>query len=122
MKTHVHLTITDTERLILAEKWFSRKQMVSRKEVVSFVETQIQLALLSETVEPESARETEDIVTHESPRSGDSSIRPFVPSRGDESYLCKPKSGELAAACSQVLDGLEFIETFAWENIERNRK
>lgn len=122
MKTIIHLEVTDTERLVLAEKWFNRKQMVSRKEVINFVEAQIQLALLGETVEPEPARETENVVTHESSRSGDQGIRPFVPSRGDESYLCKPKSGELAAACSQVLDGLEFIETFAWENIERNRK
>ncbi|KKK48956.1 hypothetical protein LCGC14_3139910, partial [marine sediment metagenome] len=39
----------------------------------------------------------------------------FVPSRGDEPYIHRPKDRELAAACTRVLNDLEFIEERVWD-------
>ena len=54
--------------------------------------------------------------------SRDDTVRKFVPSRGDEPYLYEPEDLELAAVCSNVLDGLEYIERYTWDALERNRK
>jgi hypothetical protein len=118
------LETTDEERTVLAAS-LGQSQMVSRKQVTQLVTDYIdrlKSGLISDEAEIESEKETAAIVARTVERSEDHNIRPFVPSRGDEPYLCKPESRELAAVCSQVLDGLEFIEAFTWETVERNRK
>lgn len=133
MKTIIHLDITDEERTLIAAT-LGLSQMVSRKQVTLLVVEHIAGLMLGPTsnddneskidgkTEPESARKTEDVAADKPARNRDQGVSAFVPSRGDEAYLCRPSSTELAAVCSQILDGLEFIEAFTWETVERNRK
>lgn len=122
MKVIVHINIDDDERnkIATALDGHESKRMVSRAEIKEVCANAVGTLLNPEGSEDDNERsEIENI----EPSSFDWRKEPgFTPSRGDESYLYKPKNSELAAACSAILDGLEFVESFAWEQLERNRE
>lgn len=123
MKTNIGIELTDEERAVLAQNWFGRKTMVSRKEVTAFVNASIQQAILgSEEADPEPMREVEDPAPVRTEVRGDRGVHSFVPSRGDEPYLYRPKDPKLAAALSTVLDATEALDTYIWNELERNRQ
>lgn len=129
MKTIIHLNLTDDQRELFAHA-LCKKGMVSRKEVTAWVEDAI--ARLITTQEINNEHEESELIPTEAieaiteplpPQTvGNRSLREFVPSRGDEPYLYKPENPELAAACSAILDGLQYIETRVWDELERNRR
>jgi len=127
MNTNIKITLTDEEREVLAGRWFDRKALVSRKEVNEFIQTQLQVALNGlapqvDTAFNDDATGPPERTDERKPESRrDQRVPDFMPSRGDESYLYTPKDPELATACSVVLNGLENIEKYVWDTLERNR-
>lgn len=129
MKVIVHLTLTDDERGIFNAA-LCKKGMASRKDVHKWVTEAVGHLLETQEINNEQWDETDSLadgtvqvpVPVEPETSRSRSIPGFVPSRGDEPYLYKAQDGGLAKACSQVLDGLEYIKAFTWETLERNRK
>lgn len=116
MKTIIHLETSDEERLSIAAS-LGLTQMVSRKQVTQLVIDHLKdLASGVTSDEPSGAGPTEHVV------SAARAAENFTPSRGDEPYLYRPQDSELAAKCSAVLDGLEYIENYAWNTLERNRQ
>ena len=119
MKTIIHIELSDKERSDLAIRIHrdpDTKVLVTRKEVVEHVQNFIaqELKNIQEPV-PEMG-------TNIPKPDEEIGIVGFTPSRGDEDYLAQPKDVEIAAACSRILDDTAFIEAFAWETVERNRK
>lgn len=130
MKTIIHLNLTDDQRELFAHA-LCKKGMVSRKEVTAWVEEAIEQLLTTQENNDDQGSDTQlipteaiEAITEPLPPQtvGDRSLREFVPSRGDEPYLYKPENPELAAACSAILDGLQYIETRVWDELERNRR
>jgi hypothetical protein len=125
MKTIVHLTLTDEERALVSKSWGLKSKMVSRQEVTDYVHNQIRLAIAgkpSPKVDPEPVRAAEAPAPIQPQPRSNRVLCDFVPSRGDEPYLYKPKDPELAASCRAALDGLEAIEEYIWDALERNRQ
>jgi hypothetical protein len=123
MKTNIGIELSDEVRAVLAQNWFGRKTMVSRKEVTDFVNASIQQAILgSEKTDPEPVREAEDAAPVRTEVLRDRGVHNFVPSRGDEPYLYRPKDPKLAAALSTVLNAAEALDMYIWNELERNRQ
>lgn len=99
--------------------WMTRKEI--RDWIEEMVNETIDAIDGSEEAGRQPDQETVPVTADEPEASRDRSVRGFVSSRGDESYLYKPKDPELAAACSSVLDGLEHIEEYVWGQLEKNR-
>lgn len=120
MKTNLGVETSDEQRLNIGKK-LGLGRMVSRKELRTEIERYVEELGSGKEVKQEPDQTPTPPATNEPPASRDRSVPRFVPSRGDESYLYKPKNPELAAACSTVLDGLEHIEEYVWEQLEKNR-
>ena len=96
--------------------------MVTRKQLTEAIETHVKYLIEGRSApEPEPAPQAEEVPVGQPQVQRDQSIRGFVPSRGDEPYLYTPQDPELADRCSNVLDGLEYIEQYVWTALERNR-
>lgn len=123
MKTIVHVVLTDEERLAIGGSF-----MVGRKDVTKLVNEFIEGLKTNENTRRSNEtglptnEEAEAIVATVATAERDTSLREFVPSRGDEPYLYCGEDPELTDACRSVLDGLEFIDRYAWTALERNRK
>ncbi len=131
MKTNISLSTSDEERESIALSLGLKHKLATRKDIVNAVTEYISAVLIGGTHEDpgcsdEVRRDTDEAAeatAEEQPTSvRDTSVRGFVPSRGDEPYLYRPQDPELAAACSAVLDGLEHIERHAWATLEGNRE
>ena len=144
MKTIIHIVLSEEERESVYMSLFGHPGKVSRKQLTRFVEDIVCEVIKGNTIEPASIF-VEDIVGEviqgntiepassrpvkaadevepAAPASGDRGIHEFVPTRGDEAYMYKGKDPELAAQCSKVLDGIQYIEQYAWTALERNRE
>lgn len=99
------------------------KDWMTRKEIREWIEEMVNETIDGEREEahPRADTPAEEPACEEAQAIRNRSVRGFVPSRGDEEYLYKPKDPELAAACSTVLDGLEYVERYVWDALERNR-
>ena len=112
---------TDEERLAIGQALGIGK-MVTRKQLKEAVYAYLAMLAQGKEIEQSANQETEGVAEEQSPPERDRSVPDFVPSRGDEPYLYSPQDPELAAQCSAVLNGLEYIERYAWDALERNRK
>lgn len=133
MITNIRLELSDVERNDLAKR-IDRdpvtKRLVTRKEVTELVETLIndeaRKGWEDEEVEPEREPESNEDV----PEGGRGEVEPvpresyatFIPTRGDEDYIARPRDPKLATACSSILDNIALIEAYVWETITRNQK
>jgi len=142
MKTIIHITLSDVERNDLAKR-IDRdpvtERLVTRKEVTELVHTLIQDEITTgwesttddrgpqiEAVEREREPESNEDV----PEGGRGEVEPvpresyatFIPTRGDEDYIARPRDPKLATACSSILDNIALIEAYVWETITRNQK
>jgi len=111
MKTIIHLELTDEQRALF-NNTLCKKGLVSRKEVIAWVEDAVHRLLSAQEINNE--HNEEEPTTAKPPA--------FIPSRGDEAYLTRPADTGLAATCSRILDDVAVVEAFAWETIERNKK
>jgi hypothetical protein len=123
MMTVIKLDLSGSQITRICDKKFGHPGHMTRKQITAWVEEMVH-DYIHEKVNEEPVEQAPETVARqpEDKPGGDRGVRDFVPSRGDEPYLCRPKSPELAAACSAILDGLEVIEEFAWESLERNRQ
>jgi len=96
--------------------------MVTRADLKEAVYEYVRNLIEGKETEQVPNQETEGVAEDQPTAERDRSVPVFVPSRGDEPYLYSPQDPELAAQCSAVLDGLEYIERYAWDALERNRK
>lgn len=121
MKTNLGLETTDEERLLIGQA-LGTNRMVTRKELREEIERHVEELKRGTTPRRPADEETVPAAAAEPEAGGDRSVRGFVPSRGDEPYLYKPKDPELAAVCSSVLDVLERFEEVVWRALEENRQ
>lgn len=129
MNTNIKVELTDEQRALFNNA-LCKKGLASRKDVTAWVNEAVERLLTTQEhnndqgteVEPLADTPVERTAEGRAEARGDRSVREFVPSRGDEGYLYSGEDPELAAACSSVLDGLDFIQQYTWTALERNRK
>lgn len=124
MNTNIKLETTDEERLKIGQTLYGKDKMVSRaglREAINdYIQSLIEGRGNSEAPRPSSEAPADDDRGREE-RRGTRRLGDFVPSRGDEPYLYKPKDPEFAAVCSSILDACERLEELTWEKLEENR-
>ena len=96
--------------------------MVTRKQLREEIERHVERLKRGETAERQRDEETVPAAADEPDTPAVVGVRGFVPSRGDESYLYRPKDPELAAACSAALDACERLDEVIWRKLEENRE
>jgi hypothetical protein len=103
MKTNIGIETTDEERQRIAEALGLKHKLATRHDIKTFVEGCIKSLIQGEETFAVTIDAAKGTVEVEPPPERDRSVRPFVPSRGDEPYLYKPKDPELAARCRPPL-------------------
>lgn len=142
MKTIIHIETTDEERRLLQtylERNSKTKKLISRNDLKDLVTQHVSDLIhradnkefdeepnassnlpnetqASETDRDEQPSEHEKIPVNRNPGAG------FVPSRGDEPYLYKPKDPHLKDRLSALLDDLKQMEDYVWNKLEENRE
>lgn len=113
MKTIVHFETTDEQRKRLAEAW-GVKGVVSRNDIKARAQ-----AWLESEMAGNSAPAEVELPAPEPPKPAKRDG--FVPSRGDEPYIFKARDERLRQLHSNLLDAIEALEDYTWEQMERNR-
>ena len=121
MKTNLGIETTDEERLKIGLVLYGKEKMVTRADLKEAINEYVRSLIAGKEARPAASPSAEAPACEEAEAIRNRSICGFVPSRGDESYLYKPKDSELAAVCSSVLDGLQYIEEYTWDALEKNR-
>ena len=139
MITNMRIETSDEDRRLLAvylERDSATKRLATRNDikdlVTQFISDLIQRAgngEFDDHEDPDDAgRHRRDLdddgsTGHQGlPERPDPNGAGFRPSRGDESYLYKPRSVALKDACSAMLDQAEVVEQLVWDVLEANRE
>jgi len=121
MNTNLAIPLTNEERAQIG-KILGLGHMITRKELREAIQRHVKYLIEGKEIELATDEEVEEVTGIKPKARGDRDVCGFVPSRGDEAYLTRPRDPELAATCSRILDDVAIVEAFAWETIERNSK
>ncbi len=133
MKTIVHVELSDEEREQVAQS-LGHSGLVTRKQVTAFVQNQVTKAIKGKLNDQGNKTDTasgEDPPGDSGsggPGTGDRGVREevsgrgFTPSRGDEPYLFKARDPALRELHSNILDAIQALEDYTWEQMEKNRE